>query len=609
MNAHLKHFFSIFLLMPLFVFSQNCVDFESLVVGTQYGDGFNTIGDVIFTENDIPVTVEYFEWPGGGGMFGNCNIIDGTAIFGTGHAMWTNNINLGFDFGNIGFTPNRVTFDFSDMGGNENISVNGEPIFAGELNMAPMPTGITMIISNMGTYMRATLYGPVVSLVVGGQEFAIDNICAFIVEDPSECVDFELLPMGATYGDGYNSIGDVIFTENDIHVSVEYFEWTSGGTFGNCYVIDGIPTFGTGQAMWTSNINLKFDLNDVPYVTNWISFDYTDGGGHENFSINGLPIFVGELDEVLLPPGFSMGITDMGGYKHFEIATEQVITEFLVGGQEFSLDNICVDFILDPSNCIDFKYLALGAMFGDGVNPIGAEIFTENDIPVFVEYFEWIGGGTFGNCWVIDGDDTYGTGYAMWTSNINLRFDLSETYPASTQITFDFADYGGNENIGVNGHPLFVGELSAAVLPPGFYINITNMGSYEQATVVNDDGIITELVIGGQEFTIDNICPSYNVSIEDPVNMTGTSMLELGQNYPNPFTGHTVIPFELAEGSHVIITIYDHMGRMIEVLTDTEYKTGEYSVSWDPGNAANGIYFYQVRTPGYSQTMKMTLHK
>jgi len=43
----------------------------------------------------------------------------------------TNNINLGFDFTNLSFTPNKVEVIFRDTGGFENISVNGSPVVRG----------------------------------------------------------------------------------------------------------------------------------------------------------------------------------------------------------------------------------------------------------------------------------------------------------------------------------------------------------------------------------------------------------------------------------------------------------------------------------------------
>jgi len=606
MTPQLRLLAGIFLLMPFIAFTQmqNCVDFETLAIGTNYGNGINAQGEVIFTQNDIPVTVEYFEWTGGGGMFGTATVMDGTGIFGTMNSMWTNNINLGFDFTGIGYMHNRVSFDFADLGGNENISVNGEPIFAGELNMAPMPPGITMIITDMGDFMRATLYGNVETLVVGGQEFQIDNVCAWLVEDAGPCVEFETLGMGTEYGSGYNSIGDVILTENGIDVSVEYFEWIGGGgTFGTAMVIDGTPYFNTGQAVWTSNINLKFDFTNYTTMVNWVSFDYTDQGGEENFSLNGLPIFVGEIEDWLLPPQFTLGITDMGTYYHCVISGNADINSLLIGGQEYAIDNICAGYIQDPSNCVDFEYLAMGAEFGDGINPMGSMIFEENDIPVYVEWFEWTGGGgTFGNCWVIDGDPTFGTGHAMWTSNINLRFDFSGMVGVEA-VTFDFTDSGGNENLGINGNPLFVGEITSAVLP-GANIVIQDMGSYYHANIHGVAGI-TELVVGGQEFTIDNICPTVNSGVSEPEQ--GKEVV-LGQNYPNPISGQTMIPFKLTEGTHVLLTVYDHLGREVAVLADEEFTLGEYEMSFDASNLPDGIYFYQLRTNGGTQTKNMVVH-
>ncbi len=605
MKARIKSLLGLMLFMPFLAFSQtqNCVDFETLTLGTNFGNGINTQGEVIFTQSDIPVSVEYFEWVGGGGMFGTAIVDNG--VFGTGLAMTTNNINLMFDFYNVGYTPNRVSFDYVDWGGNENISVNGEPIFAGELDMAPMPPGVTMTITNMGSFMRATLNGPVTKLLVGGQEFQMDNVCALLIEDLGPCVEFELLPMGSEYGNGYNLQGDVILTENGIDVSVEYFDWPGGGgTFGTCLVIDGTTYFNTGQAMWTNNINLKFDFTNYIYTVNWISFDFYDSGGNENFALNGLPTFAGEIEDWLLPPQFTLGITDMGTHKHVVISGNAVITSFLLGGQEYAIDNVCAGYIDDPSDCVDFAYLAMGAQFGDGYNPMGAKIFEENDISVFVEWFEWVGGGgTYGNCWVIDGDPIYGTGNAMWTSNINLRFDFTAA-GGMDAVRFDFTDSGGHENIGVNGYPPYVGEISEAVLPAGFNMGIQDNGSYFSAFLWSGFENITELTIGGQEFTIDNICPAVGPGYDEHVQNTAAL---LGQNHPNPFNGHTIIPFEVKESSHLTLRIYDYLGREVAILADAEFTPGEYILEWDASEVSNGIYFYQLRTGTDTQTRKMVV--
>ena len=65
MKLHLKTFAVTWLMAPMFLSAQfHCVSFDALTLGTQYGDGINNQGDLIFTEDNIDVTVEYFEWPG-----------------------------------------------------------------------------------------------------------------------------------------------------------------------------------------------------------------------------------------------------------------------------------------------------------------------------------------------------------------------------------------------------------------------------------------------------------------------------------------------------------------------------------------------------------------
>lgn len=107
-----------------------CVDFEPpLVVGTQYGSGSpvpgHNPGDVVFTTHRVPVSVHQQL----SGVFNVATIVMPPYPFGSNQVINTNNINLGFDFRNIGFLPSVVTFEFLSLGGIQNLSVNGSPIF------------------------------------------------------------------------------------------------------------------------------------------------------------------------------------------------------------------------------------------------------------------------------------------------------------------------------------------------------------------------------------------------------------------------------------------------------------------------------------------------
>lgn len=584
-----------------FVSGQHCVDFESLSPGDQFGDGINTVGELIFTENDIPVFVEYFEW-NPGGTFGTAEV-DVASGFGSGNVMWQNNINLRFDFTQLPYLVSKVSFIYADYGGFENFSVNGEPIFVGELDALPTFPGVTISHTATTNGGIINIFGQVDELIVGGQEFQLDDVCPF--EAASDCVDFESLIPGTQYGDGINAIGEQIFTEADIPVFVEYFEWQSGGTFGMAEV-DLASGFGTGNVMWQSNINLRFDFTQLPFTATKVTFMYADYGGFENFSVNGEPIFVGELDALPSFPGVSISHmpTSSGGM----VTIYGQVDELIVGGQEFQLDDVCA--YEAGSDCVDFESLPLNQQFGDGFNFIGEVIFAEAGIPVAVEYFHWNTGGTFGTCIVHPAFSDFGQGQIMGTNNINLKFDFTQLGFQVEEVTFEYADQGGFENLSVNGGAVYVGELDEAPSPPGMMMNVTTTtfsgGIKGFATLT---GAIDTLMVGGQEFWLDNICVYYMVGTGEKPAGNQTTM-ELQQNYPNPVLSETVIPYLLTEAGNVEIEVYDLVGRKIKTLVDGRQSKGLHKVRWDVTDAHGkqvpaGIYLYSLKTGNKVKLMKM----
>ena len=165
--------------------SPACVDFEPpLAAGTQYGTPVSQApGTAIFTSQGIKVSIQNFVSVSGAVGFNSARIETPTVPFGSGQTIRTNNLNLEFDFTGIGYQTSQVQFDYLDLGGSENISVNGVPVFAGELSAAPTPIGgvgltVTSAPVTGGKSGTVTLTGVVKTLRVGGQEFWIDNVCA-----------------------------------------------------------------------------------------------------------------------------------------------------------------------------------------------------------------------------------------------------------------------------------------------------------------------------------------------------------------------------------------------------------------------------------------------
>ena len=90
-------------------------------------------------------------------------------------------------------------------------------------------------------------------------------------------------------------------------------------------------------------------------------------------------------------------------------------------------------------------------------------------------------------------------------------------------------------------------------------------------------------------------------------------------NYPNPFNPETWIPYQLAIGSNVEITIYDVKGIVVRHLKLGHQAAGYYTEKpraayWNGRNAvgervASGVYFYQLQADNVSLLRKMVILK
>jgi len=92
------------------------------------------------------------------------------------------------------------------------------------------------------------------------------------------------------------------------------------------------------------------------------------------------------------------------------------------------------------------------------------------------------------------------------------------------------------------------------------------------------------------------------------------SVLSLSQNYPNPFNPTTKIRFAIpsnvkGETSNIKLTVFDALGREIEILVNESLKPGIYEADWNAKNLTSGVYFYRLITDGFAETKKMLLIK
>jgi hypothetical protein len=90
---------------------------------------------------------------------------------------------------------------------------------------------------------------------------------------------------------------------------------------------------------------------------------------------------------------------------------------------------------------------------------------------------------------------------------------------------------------------------------------------------------------------------------------------DLDQNVPNPFvvsvSGQTTIGFDLAAPESVTLRVFDVLGHEVRTLISGEGRAaGHNTIQWDgrdgSGNVvADGMYYYQIVTPDFTQCVKM----
>ncbi len=83
----------------------------------------------------------------------------------------------------------------------------------------------------------------------------------------------------------------------------------------------------------------------------------------------------------------------------------------------------------------------------------------------------------------------------------------------------------------------------------------------------------------------------------------------ISQNFPNPFNPTTSIQFALPRMEHVVLRVFDMLGREESTLVEDNLPAGRYTVTWNASNAASGMYFYRITAGSFIVTKRMLLLK
>lgn len=155
-------------------------------------------------------------------------------------------------------------------------------------------------------------------------------------------VDFNDLTAGTTYDLNPLTVNSDQFTSRGVLVSLADFQWGNGdwNDEGTANVTSG-NAGGTGNDMNLNNVNLKFDF---PAPVHMLSLLYKYTGGNMNLQINNdfrnFNTLADMHDTYIGGVHVTVNATGSPGNSSGSIQVEGIIHDFMIGGQEFWIDDI-----------------------------------------------------------------------------------------------------------------------------------------------------------------------------------------------------------------------------------------------------------------------------
>ena len=117
------------------------------------------------------------------------------------------------------------------------------------------------------------------------------------------------------------------------------------------------------------------------------------------------------------------------------------------------------------------------------------------------------------------------------------------------------------------------------------------------------------LLVGDGGIILGREGPDIPVAVEYADERAIPVSMELNQNYPNPFNAATMISYQLPLAGDVRLSIFDILGRELNVLVDERKPAGVYRISWNAGRLSSGMYLSRLSAGGYILTRKLLLIK
>ena len=173
------------------------------------------------------------------------------------------------------------------------------------------------------------------------------------------------------------------------------------------------------------------------------------------------------------------------------------------------------------------------------------------------------------------------------SGNFTLDYSISHDVPWITLSHSEGQlDAGAEDSVSVSINTLFMGYGDYE----GTLVFTTNVGEF----ILPVHLVITILGIDD-----DTVIPS---------------IFSVSDNYPNPFNPRTEFTVSIPEKSHVVVNIYDILGRQVALLAEGDYTAGRYRMEWAGKTDVNavapsGVYLLIVQAGNDMIKHKMIMMK
>ncbi len=189
-----------------------------------------------------------------------------------------------------------------------------------------------------------------------------------------------------------------------------------------------------------------------------------------------------------------------------------------------------------------------------------------------------------------NGDVEFITIFPGWypgrVCHIHFQVYVNSNYSAISQLTFPIAEkqaiYTANPTL----YPSGIDPLTPAqdgIFSDGYQYQLSTL-TFNEST--QEYECLLDVTVQGS---------GVPTGLEE---LRNAQQFELGQNRPNPFTDHTVVPITLAQPGDLLLDLYDLQGRKVASVQRQGLATGEHVITLDMRElgipTANYVYQVQV---------------